>query len=184
MIARMITFLLFLIVFLLIDIYLYQAIITVTKEIPAPWRAILRGASCTPSALAAAALLWLNFGDPYVAGPSVRSWVFTGLFATYLSKTFGIIVLFFDDIGRGIRWVAELFSSKPKGESLPGDAISRSEFLSRTALIAASIPFGTMAYGILSGAHDYRVRPVTVARPNLPSSFDGIKIGHISDIHS
>jgi predicted MPP superfamily phosphohydrolase len=41
-----------------------------------------------------------------------------------------------------------------------------------------------MAYGILSGAHDYRVRKVTVKLPNLPKSFDGITIGHVSDIHS
>lgn len=65
-----------------------------------------------------------------------------------------------------------------------GQAIPRSEFLAKTALIAASVPFGTMAYGILSGAHDYRIRKVTVKLPNLPRSFDGLTIGHISDIHS
>jgi predicted MPP superfamily phosphohydrolase len=41
-----------------------------------------------------------------------------------------------------------------------------------------------MAFGILSGAHDYRVRRVKVSLPNLPKSFDGLRIGQVSDIHS
>jgi predicted MPP superfamily phosphohydrolase len=41
-----------------------------------------------------------------------------------------------------------------------------------------------MSYGILSGAHDYRVRRLKVALPNLPQAFDGIRIAQLSDIHS
>ncbi|MFZ5999762.1 MAG: metallophosphoesterase, partial [Bacteroidota bacterium] len=57
-------------------------------------------------------------------------------------------------------------------------------FLSKAALVATAVPFGAMAYGIISGAHDYRVKRVTVKLPNLPKSFDGIRIGQVSDIHS
>jgi predicted MPP superfamily phosphohydrolase len=81
-----------------------------------------------------------------------------------------------------VRWVAGLFTGG--GEPIGGKAIPRSEFLARAALIATSVPFGTMAYGIISGAHDYRVRRVTINLPNLPKSFDGLTIGQISDIHS
>ena len=38
--------------------------------------------------------------------------------------------------------------------------------------------------GIVSGAHNYRVRRKTIALPNLPSAFDGIRIGQLSDIHT
>jgi predicted MPP superfamily phosphohydrolase len=41
-----------------------------------------------------------------------------------------------------------------------------------------------MAYGIISGAHDYRIKRVTVKLPNLPAAFDGIRIAQLSDIHS
>jgi predicted MPP superfamily phosphohydrolase len=41
-----------------------------------------------------------------------------------------------------------------------------------------------MVYGVVSGAHDYRVRRKTIYLPNLPKAFDGIKIGQLSDIHS
>jgi len=37
---------------------------------------------------------------------------------------------------------------------------------------------------VISGAHDYRVRRVTVKLPNLPKAFDGLRIGQLSDIHS
>ncbi len=67
---------------------------------------------------------------------------------------------------------------------MPGVAIPRSEFLAKTALLAASVPFGAMTYGIISGAHDYRVRRSTIKLPNLPKEFDGIKIAQLSDIHT
>ncbi len=101
----------------------------------------------------------------------------------YFSKLFAIAILFVDDLQRGARWVASLFYSGASGD-LPGQSIPRSEFLAKTALIAASVPFGTMAYGIISGAHDYRLRRTVVKLPNLPPSFDGITIGQVSDIHS
>jgi predicted MPP superfamily phosphohydrolase len=82
-----------------------------------------------------------------------------------------------------VRYVISLLNNnKPAG--LPGPAIARSEFLSQAALIAATIPFGAFTYGIISGAHDYRIRRQTVSLPNLPKAFDGISIGQLSDIHS
>jgi predicted MPP superfamily phosphohydrolase len=107
----------------------------------------------------------------------------TSLAAIYLSKVVGILFVFIDDLQRGVRYVAGLFN-KGAERNLPGDAISRSDFLAKTAVAAAAIPLGAMAYGVISGAHDYRVRRVTVKLPNLPKSFDGIKIGQLSDIHS
>ncbi len=177
------TFLFFTLLFLLIDFYVYQAILSITKDLPGGWRVGLRISFWIPTLLAVGALVWWTFGDPYQVGAGVRNWIITALVATYFSKMFAVVVLFIDDITRGVRWIAGLFS-KSEHQNLPGEAISRSEFLSKTALIAASIPFGTMAYGILSGAHDYRVRRVTVKLPNLPKAFDGMIIGHVSDIHS
>lgn len=180
---RIMTFLVLTAIFLVIDYYLYQAIVTVTRDIPSTWRTGLRILFWVPTILAVGALVWWNFGDPYSVGAGVRNWILTGLVATYFSKMFGVVVLFLEDITRGVRWALDLFSA-PKGERLAGETITRSEFLSKTALIAASIPFGTMAYGILSGAHDYRIRRVTVRLPNLPKEFDGVTIGHLSDIHT
>jgi predicted MPP superfamily phosphohydrolase len=88
-----------------------------------------------------------------------------------------------DDGQRLVRWVAKYFSKEP-ANALPGEVISRSQFLTNAALAATAIPFGAMAYGIISGAHDYRVRRVSLKLLNLPKSFDGVRIAQVSDIHS
>jgi uncharacterized protein len=182
MTPRIMTFLLVTIFFLLVDYYVFQAVLNVSKDLSLTWKLIARLGFWLPTILSIVAMAWWTFGDPYKYGGGVRNWVVTAIVGIYFSKIFAVLVLFIDDIQRGIRWVVKQFSKKESG--LHGEAITRSEFLSKAALIAAAVPFGTMTYGIISGAHDYRVRRVTVKLPNLPKSFDGIKIGHLSDIHS
>ena len=173
----------FSIAFLLIDYYFYQAIVVVSKSWSPGARAAIRYGFWVPTILSLAALVWWTFANPYSVNTTVRNLILTALFALYFSKILGIIFVFIDDIIRGVKWVAHFFY-RGDPESLPGKAIPRSEFLSKVALVAASVPLGAMAYGVISGAHDYRVRRVTVKLPNLPKSFDGVTIGQISDIHS
>lgn len=177
------TFVSLVVFFMVVDVYLYQAVVAVSREWTPAWRSAVRIAFWIPTILCVSALSWWMFGDPYRITSAARNWIVTGLFATYFSKLFGILFVFTDDLQRGVRWIAERFTNSA-ADALPGKAIPRSEFLTKAALIATAIPFGTMAYGILSGAHDYRVRRVKIKLPNLPSAFDGIRIGHISDIHS
>lgn len=177
------TFLFFVIFFLLVDIYLFQAVLAVSQDWSPLWKKIARYGFWVPTLLCVAALSWWMFGDPYRITSGMRNWILTGLFATYFSKIFGIVFVLADDLQRGVRWVANYFSNDSSA-ALPGKGITRSEFLTKASLIATAIPFGTMVYGIVSGAHDYRVRRVKVKLPNLPKSFDGLRIGQISDIHS
>lgn len=177
------TFLFLVAFFLAVDAYLFQAVIRVSEHWSPEWKKAVRYGFWIPTVLSIGGLLWWMFADPYRFTSGMRNWLLTGLFATYFSKIFGILFLFTDDIQRGVRWVARLFNPDVSGSS-PGPAIPRSEFLAKAALVATAVPFGAMTYGILSGAHDYRVRRLKVSLPNLPSSFDGIRIGQISDIHS
>lgn len=176
------TFLLFTVIFLLIDYYVFQGILVITRNWSGNWKPVLRYGFWIPTLIGILGLLWWAFGDPYRYSAAFRNWVITGLVAMYFSKLFAVLILFLDDLQRGVRWVAGLFTSERSG--LPGESIPRSEFLAKTALIAASVPFGAMAYGIISGAHDYRVRKQTVRLPGLPKAFDGIRIAQLSDIHS
>ena len=177
------TFLFFVLFFLLVDIYLFQAVLSISQDLSPLWKKVIRFGFWIPTVLCVAALSYWMLGDPYRITSGMRNWILTALFATYFSKVFGILFVFADDLQRGVRWVASLFSNGD-GQALPGKAIPRSEFLTKAALVATAIPFGAMAYGIISGAHDYRVRRVRVNLPNLPKSFNGLRIGHISDIHS
>lgn len=173
----------FVLLFLAIDYYVFQAVLLVSKNWSEGWKTTFRYSFWIPTLLSIAALMWWAFYNPYAHSASFRNWVITGLFTVYFSKIFAVLFLFAEDIQRGVRYVASLFSSsKPAG--LPGTPIPRSEFLSQAALVAAAVPFGAFAYGIISGAHDYRVKRLTITLPNLPQSFDGLTIGQLSDIHS
>lgn len=173
----------FVFLFLVIDYYVYQAILVATGSLSPSWKQGLRMAFWIPTVVAFAALAWWMFGDPYRHSPAARTWIMTGLFALYFSKIFGVAILFVDDLTRGIKWVAGLFSN-PATDSAAGEIIPRSAFLAKAALITTTIPFGAMAYGIISGAHDYRIRRKSIVLPNIPKEFDGIRIAQLSDIHT
>jgi predicted MPP superfamily phosphohydrolase len=177
------TIFIFSLIFLVIDIYVFQAILTVSKNWSPLWKSVARFGFWIPTVLSVGALLWWTFDDPYKYSANFRNWVITGLVATYFSKIFGVLFIFIDDLQRGVRYVIQYFQ-KGSTTNLPGEAITRSDFLMKTALTATAIPLGAFAYGIISGAHDYRIRRVTINLPNLPKSFDGIRIGQVSDIHS
>jgi uncharacterized protein len=183
MIRRLMSWLILVVILLLIDYYVFQAILTVTGDWSSTWKQAVRYGFWVPTVFVIGGIMYYVFGNPYSLSSTARSMLLTSFFAIYVSKIFGIVVLFIDDLHRGIKWVASLFYRGGSGE-LPGEAISRSEFLSKAALVATAIPFGAMTYGIISGAHDYRVRRKTIYLPNLPKSFDGIRIGQLSDIHS
>ncbi len=175
-------FLFILFILLLIDVYVYQAVVTVSKEWTAGWKGFARYGFWIFTALTFTSIFWYAYGDPYKYGSQLRNLVLTGVFIVYFSKIFGVLFVLIDDLQRGIRWLARYI--QPDGGETTGTKIPRSEFLAKAAVITATIPFAAMTYGILSGAHDYRIRRKSIYLPNLPKAFNGIRIGQISDIHS
>src|SRR5690348_11042591 len=122
---RIMTFLFVLMFFLVIDFYLFQAVLVASQHWSPLWRRLARYGFWVPTVLSAGAVLWWMLADPYKISSGMRNWIITGLFATYFSKIFGILFLFADDIQRGVRWVAGLFTGG--GEPIGGKAIPRSE---------------------------------------------------------
>jgi len=95
-----------------------------------------------------------------------------------------MIFLLIDDIRRAIQWTAgKLFYGNTEGESIASDGISRSVFLSWLGLAAGSTLFGSLLYGF-SNKYNYHIKRVQLAFDNLPNGFKGLRILHISDIHS
>jgi predicted MPP superfamily phosphohydrolase len=117
----------------------------------------------------------------------LRTVILVLFFITFMSKIFIIPFVLADDIRRGLIWIKRrMFNKKqksPAGIASEG-TIPRSEFLIKAGTLVAAIPFASFTYGILSGAYDYRVKRKTLYLPQLPSSFDGMTLGQISDIHS
>jgi len=168
-------------VLIVLDVYVYQAVSFFSNE--RPLKIYLRGIYWLFTLITLSVILIFAFGSPEKYGPTVRSLMIVYIFANYASKLVAVLFVLIDDIIRIGKRTKNLFKRKEQ-KTISGESISRSDFLMRTALIGASVPLVTMGYGVVSGAHDYRVRYQKIVLPNLPSSFNGLRIGQISDIHS
>ena len=168
--------------FLLLDLYIFQAVKTLTTGLNPGWKKSLNFAFWAITGMSIIAILVIN-GTSIISN-DLRRILVVGIVMIYFSKVFGVLALMLDDIYRGITWVISRFSNTQAAVEQSKEGISRSEFISKASLIAVAVPLATFSIGIASGAHNYRVRRKTIHLPNLPSSFDGIRIGQLSDIHS
>jgi hypothetical protein len=168
--------------FLLLDLYIFQAVKTLTTGLNPGWKKSLNVAFWAITGMSIIAVLVIN-GTSIISN-DLRRILVVGIVMIYFSKVFGVLALMLDDIYRGITWVISRFTNTQAAVEQSKEGISRSEFISKASLIAVAVPLATFSIGIASGAHNYRVRRKTIHLPNLPSSFDGIRIGQLSDIHS
>ena len=118
---------------------------------------------------------------PEYLSAKVRNLMAASVFIIYISKVVGLVFFLVGDIINLFRNLVQKISG---GTDSASDTISRSEFLAKGALAVGGAHMGLMAYGIISGAHDYRVRKVPLYLKNLPKSFEGMTIAQLSDIHT
>jgi hypothetical protein len=102
------------------------------------------------------------------------------LLMSYSAKLIPIIFLVIADI---FRLIKKTFQNKTTKESDGEYKISRSAFLRKAGLIGGGIVFGGLFTGIIKWVHDYKIWNETVRIPNLPNSFEGLKIIQFSDFH-
>ena len=169
------------IVFLLIEIYAFQAFKTVLKK---NW--ILKFYFIIN------ALIIFNLLYRFIKIYN-NSLDFSDVFYNYLSIPFAFFItllgfklivisfLFIEDITRIIHSIFNFIS--PSNESNKF-LIQRRSFISKIALIIAALPIPFVIHGIYRGRHNYRVLSYELEFNDLPAEFDGYKITHISDIHS
>ena len=168
---------------LLIDIYTYTSIYRTTRSFRPVFRHLVRGGIWLLTLLAISAVIFYNFTEPYYRALSIRQWLIVTVFIIYGSKLLTILIIFVDDIQINTRRLIRFLRTR-SGKRIPGKPITRSEFFDKTAIAAGLVPFASMVTGIVSGATDYRVVRKTIYLPHLPSSFDGIRIGQLSDVHA
>jgi predicted MPP superfamily phosphohydrolase len=171
-------------VMLLLDFYVYQALKTVTQTTGEKARLVIHIGYWVVSG--ATLLLMLSF--PYIQALQTskifRNYIFAIFLGLFFAKLIGAIFFLTDDLRRGslfmLSKVLPTTGAQYMGE---GNSIPRSTFLSWLGLGIGGTLFGTLLYGF-SNKYNYQIKRVKLAYQNLPGAFKGMKLVHISDIHS
>jgi predicted MPP superfamily phosphohydrolase len=169
---------------LLLDFYVFQALKTVTQQSSEKMRVSLHLVYWLISG--ATLLLLLSF--PYVqtlqTSKFFKNYVFAILIGLFFAKLLGALFFMVDDFRRGGFWLMSKLAPQTGARFLgEGNGIPRSLFISWLGLGIGGTLFGTLLYGF-TNKYNYQVRRVKLSFNNLPNAFKGMKLVHISDIHS
>ena len=182
------TFFFILLTFVLvaIDWYVWQGLRLAIRNLSPLTQRWIGGAYWGFTAITLLAYVGMQLLPPDYLSRNTRTFVIAFIAIPYLSKLLAVFILLIDEARRLLQWITSLFfpSVAPVSPETGERTIPRSQFLATTAVVAGAGLMGTFAYGIISGAHDYRIRRLRVPLKNLPKAFDGIKIAQLSDIHS
>lgn len=168
-----------LVVLLVIEIYAFQAFKTVSKNGLFSKIYLLINAIIFLNFFLRVLYLYqneLSYSDQFYDYLSVPFALFFTLICFKLSI---ILFLFFEDISRAVFSIINFFFNFSETKIL-----ERRSFLSKIALLLASIPLPFILYGIYKGRYNYKVYKYELSFDDLPKDFDGYQITHISDIHA
>jgi predicted MPP superfamily phosphohydrolase len=168
---------------LLLDTYVFQAIKAVSNAASPKTKTIIYSVYWALTLIAVISFLIFVYTSQDFFGKKIRTYLFAIVIGLFLAKLVAMIFFLVDDIRRGIQWIAgKLFFNNTELEGI-SDGISRSAFLSWLGLAAGSTLFGSLLVGF-SNKYNYKVKRLQLAFDKLPAEFKGLKVVHISDIHS
>lgn len=151
-----------LLLFLVADIYFYQAVITLTQH------SLLHICYWLLDLLLLGGMITII--SIHRAGRNVQRWIaglMSGVLLIFIPKLVASPILLAEDIVRLL-------------EGFP----PRSIYVSEVAVALALLMFLITLFGLTRGRHFYKVRRETLYFHDLPEAFDGFTITQISDIHS
>jgi predicted MPP superfamily phosphohydrolase len=169
--------LLFFIAFVLfIEVYAFQAFRTLSKIKWVQYSYVLL------SVLILAFIIYSFTQFDRRVGQNSRTLLTFGLvLIVYIPKIILTLVMFGEDFYRIISGtISHFLGNTDKSSFLP----ERRKFVSQIALGVAAVPFLSLLYGMTKGKYNFKVIKQTLFFSDLPDSFDGTTITHISDIHS
>ncbi|XMO88254.1 metallophosphoesterase [Algibacter sp. AS12] len=165
----------FILIYVILAFYGFQAIKTVTKNTYIHYLYI----ALTLLVAANFIIQFTIYSEGRVLNPA-KSYAFGFLLAFISFNLVLVPILLGEDIIRGILGIYDKIVTKNENFYLP----SRRKFISQVALGLAAIPFTSLLYGMYRGKYRFRVLNYTLHFEDLPDAFDGYKITQISDIHS
>ena len=170
---------------LLLDLYVFQAIRAVSQTSSNKTKSITFIIYWSFTFLAVLGFLIFVYTQPVLLGKKIRTYLFAVIIGVCMAKVLATFFFIIDDIRRAIQWMVQklFFRGNEFAEGSNDDAISRSVFISWLGLAVGGTLFGSLLYGF-KNKYNYQVTKQKLSFKNLPQSFKGIKIVHISDIHA
>jgi uncharacterized protein len=181
MLPLIVRFAILAVIIFLLDLYFYQAILTLIKNYSPARKQVIKYIYWGLTTYTMIFLLVVPSIYPIQEWNKLaRVVIFSSIFILFIPKIIGAFFLLIDDLVRLVRWgITFMPQNGHKGEP-----ITRIEFISRIGLLVAAIPMVSLIWGIIKGAYNYKVVKEKIIFPNLPESFNGLKIVQISDVHS
>lgn len=171
-------------IMLLLDLYVFQALKTVTQSSNERMRTVVHITYWVISGITLLALLSFPYIQALQTSKLFRNYVFAILVGLFFAKLVGTVFFLTDDLRRGSLFLLTRVLPDTGARFLNEEnAIPRSTFLSWLGLGLGGGLFGTLLYGF-GNKYNYQLRKVRLAFGNLPKAFEGMRIIHISDIHS
>jgi uncharacterized protein len=168
----------------LLDIYVFQVVKLVSQSASARTKTAIFAGYWTVSGLTFLLLILLPYLNFETWPKAIRTYAFATVVGLFFAKIIAVSFFLVDDIRRAIQWaIGKFFVRNTDVGRGNGEGISRSAFLSWLGLAAGGTLFGTLVYGF-GNKYNYNLKRLALAFDNLPDAFKGLKIIHISDIHS
>jgi predicted MPP superfamily phosphohydrolase len=172
-------------VIFILDLYVFQALKTVSQQGSDRGRQAIFISYWLVSFFTIATMLSFPYLQFLQTSKIFRNYVFAILIGLFLAKLIGSLFFVADDIRRGalllMNKIFPLSGAQYMGPE--GQGIPRSTFLSWLGLGLGGTLFGTLLFGF-SNKYNYQVKKIKLSFKNLPGAFKGMRMVHISDIHS
>lgn len=155
---------------LLLDIYFFQALLVVSYSATPVVRVIIFLLYWAVS-IASIVIFWaLPYLKLKYQALMARTTIFPIMAGMFFAKLVASLFLLGNDVYRIVQWAG-------------GESFQRSSAISWAGIIAGVTLFGILVYGF-GNKYRYQVKKVKLKYDTLPAAFAGLKIVHISDIHS
>ena len=169
------TLILTIIIFGLIDLYVYKGISSVTPGLDSLSRILVALSYWTISVVVLALLLYgIIYRNEFSNSNTLT--LIIGVFITlFLPKLIFGVFHAADDVFNLALFGYNKINSTPD--------FSRRNFISQVGAMASGLMLGSMVYGMLWGKFNFRIIRRDIVSSKIPESFDGTKIVQISDAH-
>jgi len=174
----------FIIIMLLIDWYVFQAVKLVSQQASTKVKIIIYGLYWGVTLVAVTVFLFGSTLNLENWPKQIRTYLFAVLIGLFMGKFIAATVFLVDDLRRVLHWTGgKLYYQFVQNENFTSSTITRSTFMSWLGIGLGSTLFGSLLWGF-GNKYRYQLKKMKLTFDDLPSAFKGLKILHISDIHS